>query len=65
MERSNIPTMVRKGLYNMYHMTSLQRLDLTECGMQSIEDNSFFDMSLLQHLNLRYVAFLDSLGIGH
>ena len=64
-ERSNIPTMVRKGLYNMYHMTSLQRLDLTECGMQSIEDNSFFDMSLLQHLNLRYVAFLDSLGIGH
>ena len=64
MERSNIPTMVRKGLYNMYHMTSLQRLDLTECGMQSIEDNSFFDMSLLQHLNLRYVTFLDSLRIG-
>ena len=55
-EKSNIPTMLGKGLYNMYHMSSLQRMGLTECGMQSIEEDSFYDMSRLQHLNLRFVT---------
>ena len=54
-EKSNIPTLLGNGLYNMYHMSSLQRMDVTECGMQSIEEDSFYDMSLLQHLNLRFV----------
>ena len=55
-EKSNIPTMLGKGLYNMSHMSSLQRMGLTECGMQSIEEDSFYDMSRLQHLNLRFVT---------
>jgi len=53
-EKSNIPTMWTKKLYNKYHMSSLQRLDLTECGMHSIQEESFYDMSLLQHLNLSH-----------
>ena len=57
-EKSNIPTMWTKKLYNKYHMSSLQRLDLTECGMHSIQEESFYDMSLLQHLNLRFVLIL-------
>ena len=57
-EKSNIPTIWTKKLYNKYHMSSLQRLDLTECGMHSIQEESFYDMSLLQHLNLRFVLIL-------
>ena len=63
-EKSNIPTLLWKRLYNMYHMTSLRRLDLTGCGMQSIEDNSFFDMALLQHLNLRYSTYSEYLIVS-
>ena len=57
-EESNIPEMWTRELYIKYHMTSLRRMDLTECMVQTIQDNSFYQMSLLQNLNLRYVAFL-------
>ena len=57
-EESNIPEMWTRELCNKYHMTSLRRMDLTECMVQAIQDNSFYQMSLLQNLNLRYVAFL-------
>ena len=57
-EKGNIPTMWSKMFYNKFHMSSLQKLDLTECGMHSIQEESFYDMSLLQHLNLRFVLIL-------
>ena len=57
-EESNIPKVSTRNLYNEYHMTSLRRMDLTECMVQTIQDNSFYQMSLLLNLNLRYVAFL-------
>ena len=33
-------------------------MDLTQCGMQAIEGSSFYDMSRLQNLNLRYTNII-------
>ena len=55
-EDSNIATMWMKMLYNKYHMSSLQRMELTYCKMQTIEDEAFYDMSRLKNLNLRCIA---------
>ena len=57
-EESNIPTIWSRKLYNEYHMSSLRRLDLTESMTQTIEDDSFYQMSRLQNLNLRYISLL-------
>ena len=57
-KESNIPTMWTRELYNKYHMSSLRRLDLTDCMVQAIQANSFYQMSGLQNINLRYAALL-------
>ena len=54
-EDSKISKMLRRKLNDEYHISSLRRLDLTECRIQAIEDHSFFEMSRLQILNLRYI----------
>ena len=53
---SNIANLWKMKLHDEYHMSSLRRMALTECMMQAIEDDSFYEMSHLQNLNLRYEA---------
>ena len=52
-EESNIHTLWMKKLYNENNLISLRRLYLVDCGIQTIQEAAFYQMSLLQNLNIR------------
>ena len=52
-DESNIYTLWTKNLYNENNLISLRRLDLVDCGIQTIQEEAFYQMSLLQNLNIR------------
>ena len=60
-EESNIHTLWMKKLYNENNLISLRRLYLVDCGIQTIQEAAFYQMSLLQNLNIR--CFLFFIGI--
>ena len=57
-EESNIHTLWMKKLYNEKNLVSLRRLDLVDCGIQTIQEEAFYQMSRLQNLNIRFSLFL-------
>ena len=59
-EESNIYTLWTKKLYNENNLISLRRLDLVDCGIQTIQEEAFYQMSLLQNLNIRCLLFFIS-----
>ena len=56
-EESNIHTLWMKKLYNENNLISLRRLDLVDCGLQTIQEEAFYQMSRLQNLNIRCYLF--------
>ena len=56
-EESNIHTLWMKKLYNENNLISLRRLDLVDCGIQTIQEEAFYQMSRLQNLNIRSLLF--------
>ena len=56
-EESNIHTLWMKKLYNENNLISLRRLDLVDCGIQTIQEEAFYQMSRLQNLNIRCLLF--------
>ena len=52
-EESNIHTLWMKKLYNENNLNNLLRLDLVDCGIQTIQEEAFYQMSRLQNLNIR------------
>ena len=56
-EESNIHTLWMKKLYNENNLISLRRLDLVDCGIQTIQEEAFYQMSRLQNLNIRCSLF--------
>ena len=56
-EESNIHTLWMKKLYNENNLVSLRRLDLVDCGIQTIQEEAFYQMSRLQNLNIRCLLF--------
>ena len=56
-EESNIHTLWMKKLYNEKNLASLRRLDLVDCGIQTIQEEAFYQMSRLQNLNIRCSLF--------
>ena len=56
-EESNIHTLWMKKLYNKNNLISLRRLDLVDCGIQTIQEEAFYQMSRLQNLNIRCLLF--------
>ena len=56
-EESNIYTLWTKKLYNENNLISLRRLDLVDCGLQTIQEEAFYQMSRLQNLNVRCLLF--------
>ena len=61
-EESNIHTLWMKKLYDENNLISLRRLDLVDCGLQTIQEEAFYQMSRLQNLNIR--CFLFFIGIA-
>ena len=56
-EESNIHTLWMKKLYNENNLNNLLRLDLVDCGIQTIQEEAFYQMSRLQNLNIRCLLF--------
>ena len=56
-EESNIHTLWMKKLYNENNLISLRRLDLVDCGIQTIQEEAFYQMSRLKNLNIRWLLF--------
>ena len=52
-EESNIHTLWMKKLYNENNLNNLLRLELVDCGIQTIQEEAFYQMSRLQNLNIR------------
>ena len=47
-----VPSITQRQLYD-HHLTNLQKIEMMHCQLRNIEENSFYFMKILQHVNMR------------
>ena len=47
-----VPSITQRQLYD-HNLHNLQKIEMMHCQLRNIEENSFYYMEILQHINMR------------